>query len=70
VEASLEGINNNKNNLQNLQIKTAGEKDIALKQLSEEQVKHSSTTGLLNGERTKVQDLRSTVSRINADICN
>jgi len=41
-----------------------------MKQLSEEQVKHSSTTGLLNEERTKVQDLRSTVSRINADICN
>lgn len=41
-----------------------------MKQLSEEQVKHSNTTGILNEERTKVQDLKSTVSRMNADICN
>lgn len=39
-----------------------------MKQLSDEQVKHSNTTGLLNDERTKVTDLRGTVSRMNADI--
>jgi len=41
-----------------------------MKQLSEEQIKHSNTTNSLNGERTKNQDLRSTVSRMNADIYN
>jgi len=41
-----------------------------MKQLSDEHVHHSKTTGLLNNERTKVQDLKSTVSRMNADICN
>jgi hypothetical protein len=39
-----------------------------MKQLSDEQVKHSNTAGLLNNERTKVTDLRSSVSRMNGDI--
>jgi chromosome segregation ATPase len=41
-----------------------------MKQLSEEKVKLSNTVGLLNEERTKTQDLKASVSRMNADICN
>lgn len=54
--------------MNNLQIKTADEKALFMRQLSDEQVKHSNTIGLLNDERTKVTDLRSSVSRMNADI--
>jgi len=70
MDASLEIIHNNKRDLVLLQNKTAEEKSGFMKQLSEEQTKHSKTTVLLNDERTKAQDLKSTVSRMNADICN
>lgn len=70
IETSLEIINNNKRDLTLLQNKTAEEKNGFMNQLSDEQSKHSHSMGLLNDERTKVQDLKSSVSRMNGDICN